>query len=127
MKTERTIYPHRAVWRNAKLIHRAEGGDLEHWQRPFCCMTVFRGEGFSFAQQGVTARGEGIARSPRCTGVEPSRIDTVACAIESHSFSAGRPDEYRGCICKMPIAWTPSVLAASLGVSIPQAVWLTSV
>jgi uncharacterized protein len=74
------------VWRNAKLIHRAEGGDLE-----------------TLAAAVLLHDCVPVAKESRvrldALGWEPSRIDTVACAIESHSFSAGvAPTSIEGCI-----------------------------
>jgi HD superfamily phosphodiesterase len=54
------------VWRNAKLIQREEGGDLEALAAAVLlhdCVQV------AFAQQGVTTSGEGSACSPRSTWV----------------------------------------------------------
>ena len=88
------------VWRNAKLIQRAEGGDLEALAAAVLlhdCVQVakdspLRGKASLLAAKEARVRLEALAW-------EPSRIDTVACAIESHSFSAGvAPTSIEGCI-----------------------------
>jgi uncharacterized protein len=78
------------VWRNAKLIHHEEGGDLEALAAAVLlhdCIQVpkdspLRSKASLLAANEARLRLEAI-------GWEPSRIDTVAGAIESHSFSAG--------------------------------------
>jgi uncharacterized protein len=78
------------VWRNAKLIQREEGGDLEALAAAVLlhdCVQVakdspLRSKASLLAAKEARVRLEALAW-------EPSRIDTVACAIESHSFSAG--------------------------------------
>ena len=112
------------VWRNAKSIHSDEGGDLEALAAAVLlhdCIQVakdspLRSKASLLAAKEARVRLEALAW-------EPSRIDIVASAIESHSFSAGvAPTSIEGCSCKTPIVWTPSVLAASHVVSILQAV-----
>ena len=88
------------VWRNAKLIHREEGGDLEVLAAAVLlhdCVQVakdspLRGKASLLAANEARVRLDAL-------GWEPSRIDTVAYAIESHSFSAGvAPTSIEGCI-----------------------------
>ncbi len=88
------------VWRNAKLIQREEGGDLEALAAAVLlhdCVQVakdspLRSKASLLAAKEARVRLEALAW-------EPSRIDTVACAIESHSFSAGvAPTSIEGCI-----------------------------
>jgi uncharacterized protein len=78
------------VWRNARLIHRDEGGDLEVLAAAVLlhdCVQVAKDSPLR-SQASLLAANEARVRLARL-GWEPSRIDTVACAIESHSFSAG--------------------------------------
>ncbi len=78
------------VWRNAKLIHRDEGGDLEALAAAVLlhdCVQVakdspLRSKASLLAAKEARVRLEALAW-------EPSRIDIVVSAIESHSFSAG--------------------------------------
>jgi uncharacterized protein len=78
------------VWRNVKLIHRDEGGDLEMLAAAVLlhdCVQVakdspLRGKASLLAANESRVRLESL-------GWDPYRIDTVAFAIESHSFSAG--------------------------------------
>jgi uncharacterized protein len=88
------------VWRNAKLIQQQEGGDLEVLAAAVLlhdCVQVpkdspLRGKASLLAANESRLRLESL-------GWEPSRIDTVACAIESHSFSAGvAPTSIEACI-----------------------------
>jgi uncharacterized protein len=88
------------VWRNAKSIHREEGGDLEALAAAVLlhdCVQVpkdspLRSEASLLAANESRVRLEELAW-------EPARIDTVASAIESHSFSAGvAPTSIEGCI-----------------------------
>jgi uncharacterized protein len=78
------------VWRNAKLIQRAEGGDLEALAAAVLlhdCVQLakdspLRSKASLLAANEARVRLEALAW-------QPSRIDIVASAIESHSFSAG--------------------------------------
>jgi uncharacterized protein len=88
------------VWRNAKVIHGEEGGDLEVLAAGVLlhdCVQVakdspLRSKASLLAANEARARLEALAW-------EPSRVDTVANAIESHSFSAGVvPTSIEGCI-----------------------------
>ncbi len=88
------------VWRNARLIQREEGGDLEALAAAVLlhdCIQVakdspLRGKASRLAANEARVRLEALAWDPR-------RIDTVAGAIESHSFSAGvAPTSIEGCI-----------------------------
>ena len=88
------------VWRNAKSIHLEEGGDLE-----VLAAAVVLHDCVKFAKDSpLRSRASLLAANEsriRLTalGWEPSRIDTVASAIESHSFSAGiAPTSIEGCI-----------------------------
>ena len=88
------------VWRNAKLIHRDEGGDLEVLAAAVLlhdCVQVAKDSPLR-SQASLLAANESRVRLA-ALGWEPSRIHTVACAIESHSFSAGvAPTSIEGCI-----------------------------
>jgi uncharacterized protein len=88
------------VWRNAKLIHREEGGELEALAAAVLlhdCVQVakdspLRSKASLLAAKEARVRLEALAW-------EPSRVDIVACAIESHSFSAGvAPTSIEACI-----------------------------
>ena len=88
------------VWRNAKLIQREAGGDLEIVAAAVLlhdCVQVakdspLRSKASLLAANEARLRLESLAW-------EPSRIDTVASAVESHSFSAGIvPTSIEGCI-----------------------------
>lgn len=88
------------VWRNVKLIHGEEGGDLEvlaaavllHDCVPVAKDSPLRSKASLLAANESRVRLEELAWAP-------ARIDTVACAIESHSFSAGvAPTSIEGCI-----------------------------
>jgi uncharacterized protein len=88
------------VWRNAKLIHGEEGGDLEvlaaavllHDCVPVAKDSPLRSKASLLAANESRVRLEELAWAP-------ARIDTVADAIESHSFSAGvPPTSIEGCI-----------------------------
>ena len=88
------------VWRNAKLIQRAEGGDLEVLAAAVLlhdCVQVAKDSPLR-SKASLLAANEARVRL-EALGWEPSRIDTVAYAIESHSFSAGvAPTSIEGCI-----------------------------
>src|ERR1700678_1384665 len=88
------------VWRNAKLIQRAEGGDPEMLAAAVLlhdCVQVAKDSPLR-SKASVLAANESRVRL-EALGWEPRRIDTVACAIESHSFSAGvAPTSIEGCI-----------------------------
>jgi uncharacterized protein len=88
------------VWRNAKLIHRDEGGDLEVLAAAVLlhdCVQVAKDSPLR-SQASLLAANESRVRLA-ALGWAPLRIDTVACAIESHSFSAGlAPTSIEGCI-----------------------------
>ena len=88
------------VWRNAKLIQNDEGGDLEILAAAVLlhdCVQVpkdspLRSQASLLAANASRVRLESLAW-------EPYRIDTVAFAIECHSFSAGIvPTGIEGCI-----------------------------
>src|SRR5271156_460217 len=88
------------VWRNAQLIHREEGGDLEVLAAAVLlhdCVQVAKDSPLR-SRASMLAANEARVRLGALEW-EPSRIDTVACAIESHSFSAGvAPTSIEGCI-----------------------------
>jgi uncharacterized protein len=88
------------VWRNAKLIHGEEGGDLEALAAAVLlhdCIQVAKDSPLR-SQASLLAANEARVRL-QALAWEPSRIDTVARAIESHSFSAGvAPTNIEGCI-----------------------------
>jgi uncharacterized protein len=88
------------VWRNAKLIHQDEGGDLEALAAAVLlhdCVHVAKDSPMR-SKASLLAAIEARVRL-ESLGWEPSRIDTVALAIESHSFSAGvTPTSIEGCI-----------------------------
>ena len=88
------------VWRNGKLIQRAEGGDLEVLAAAVLlhdCVQVAKDSPLR-SKASLLAANEARVRL-EALGWEPSRIDTVAYAIESHSFSAGvAPTSIEGCI-----------------------------
>jgi uncharacterized protein len=88
------------VWRNAKLIQQEEGGDLEVLAAAVLlhdCVQVAKDSPLR-SKASVLAANEARVRL-EALGWEPPRIDTVACAIESHSFSAGvAPTSIEGCI-----------------------------
>jgi uncharacterized protein len=78
------------VWRNAKLIHQGEGGDLELLAAAVVlhdCVQVAKDSPLR-SQASLLAANEARVRLAALAW-EPPRIDTVARAIESHSFSAG--------------------------------------
>jgi uncharacterized protein len=78
------------VWRNVQLIHRDEGGDLEVLAAAVLlhdCVQVGKDSPLR-SKASMLAAKEACVRLA-ALGWEPSRIDTVARAIESHSFSAG--------------------------------------
>jgi uncharacterized protein len=77
------------VWRNAQVIHREEGGDLEVLAAAVLlhdCIQVAKDSPLR-SQASLLAANESRVRLA-AIGWEPSRIDIVASAIESHSFSA---------------------------------------
>jgi uncharacterized protein len=88
------------VWSNAKLIHRDEGGDVEALAAAVLlhdCVQVAKDSPLR-SKASLLAANEARVRL-EALGWEPSRIDTVAYAIESHSFSAGvAPTSIEGCI-----------------------------
>jgi uncharacterized protein len=88
------------VWRNAKLIHREEGGDLEALAAAVLlhdCVPVAKDSPLR-SRASLLAANESRLRLT-AIGWPPSRVDTVARAIESHSFSAGVPPaSIEGCI-----------------------------
>ena len=88
------------VWRNAKLIHREEGGELEVLAAAVLlhdCVQVAKDSPLR-SKASLLAANEARVRLA-ALGWAPSRIDTVSCAIESHSFSAGvPPTSIEGCI-----------------------------
>jgi uncharacterized protein len=88
------------VWRNVQLIHRDEGGDLE-----LLAAAVLLHDSVQVAKDSPLRNKASMlaAKEARvrlaALGWEPSRINTVACAIESHSFSAGiAPSSIEGSI-----------------------------
>jgi uncharacterized protein len=88
------------VWRNAKLIQRDEGGDLEVLAAAVLlhdCVQVAKDSPLR-SKASLLAANESRVRL-EALAWEPSRIDTVARAVESHSFSAGvAPSSIEGCI-----------------------------
>jgi uncharacterized protein len=88
------------VWRNAKVIHREEGGDLEALAAAVLlhdCVQVAKDSPLR-SKASLLAANESRIRL-EALAWKPSRIHTVACAIESHSFSAGiAPTSIEGCI-----------------------------
>jgi uncharacterized protein len=88
------------VWRNAKLIHGEEGGDLEVLAAAVLlhdCIQVAKDSPLR-STASVLAANEARVRL-QALGWGASRIDSVASAIESHSFSAGvAPGSIEGCI-----------------------------
>jgi uncharacterized protein len=88
------------VWRNVKLIHEEEGGDLEALAAAVLlhdCVSVAKDSPLR-SKASLLAANESRVRL-EALAWEPARIDTVACAIESHSFSAGvTPTSIEGCI-----------------------------
>jgi uncharacterized protein len=88
------------VWRNAKLIHREDGGDLEVLAAAVLlhdCVQVAKDSPMR-SRASLLAANESRVRLA-ALGWAPLRIDIVACAIESHSFSAGvKPTSIEGCI-----------------------------
>jgi uncharacterized protein len=77
------------VWRNVQLIHRDEGGDLEVLAAAVLlhdCVEVAKDSPLR-SKASMLAANEARVRLT-ALGWEPSRIETVARAIESHSFSA---------------------------------------
>jgi uncharacterized protein len=88
------------VWSNAKLIHREEGGDVEALAAAVLlhdCVQVAKDSPLR-SKASLLAANEARVRL-EALGWEPSRIDTVVYAIESHSFSAGvAPTSIEGCI-----------------------------
>src|SRR5580700_3612575 len=88
------------VWRNAKLIHSEEGGDLEALAAAVLlhdCVQVAKDSPLR-SKASLLAANEARVRLA-AIGWAPLRIDAVAGAIESHSFSAGvAPTSIEGCI-----------------------------
>src|ERR1700685_691718 len=88
------------VWRNAKVIQREEGGDLEALAAAVLlhdCIQVAKDSPMRSKASQLAAKESRVRLE--ALGWEPSRIDTVASAIESHSFSAGvAPTNIEGCI-----------------------------
>jgi uncharacterized protein len=88
------------VWRNAKSIQLEEGGDLEAVAAAVLlhdCVAVAKDSPLR-SKASLLAANEARGRLT-ALGWESSRIETVACAIESHSFSAGvAPTSIEGCI-----------------------------
>lgn len=78
------------VWRNAKSIQGKEGGDLETLVAAVLlhdCVAVAKDSPLR-SKASLLAANESRVRLA-ALGWDPARIDTVAEAIESHSFSAG--------------------------------------
>jgi uncharacterized protein len=88
------------VWRNAELIQREEGGDLEALAAAVLlhdCVQVAKDSPLR-SKASLLAANESRVRL-QTLGWDPSRIDAVVRAIESHSFSAGvAPASIEGCI-----------------------------
>jgi uncharacterized protein len=88
------------VWRNTRMIHAEEGGDLEILAAAVLlhdCVSVAKDSPLR-SQASLLAAKEARVRLA-ALGWEAARIDTVACAVESHSFSAGvAPTSLEGCI-----------------------------
>jgi uncharacterized protein len=88
------------VWRNAKFIHRDEGGDLEVLAAAVLlhdCVQVAKDSPLRSGASLLAANESRLRLA--ALGWAPSRIDIVARAIESHSFTAGvPPTSVEGCI-----------------------------
>jgi uncharacterized protein len=88
------------VWCNTKLIHGEEGGDLEILVAAVLlhdCVQVAKDSPLQSYASLLAAKESRVRLE--ALGWDSSRIDTVACAIESHSFSAGvAPTSLEGCI-----------------------------
>src|ERR1700691_4998799 len=75
------------VWRNAKLIQREEGGDLEVLAAAVLlhdCVSVAKDSPLR-SKASLLAANESRVRL-QALAWNPARIDTVARAVESHSF-----------------------------------------
>jgi uncharacterized protein len=111
------------VWHNVRLIHRDEGGDLEVLAAAVLlhdCVQVAKDSSLR-SKASMLAANEARVRLT-ALGWEPSRIETVARAIESHSFSAGvAPASIEGCI--LQDADRLDAIGALRDVSTPRAVW----
>jgi uncharacterized protein len=88
------------VWRNTKLIQAEEGGDLEMLAAAVLlhdCVAVAKDSPLRSQASRLAAKESRLRLA--ALGWEPARIDTVAGAVESHSFSAGvPPTSLEGCI-----------------------------
>jgi uncharacterized protein len=88
------------VWHSAKVIHREEGGDLEALAAAVLlhdCVQVAKDSPLR-SKASLLAANESRVRL-EALAWKPDRIDIVACAIASHSFSAGIvPTSIEGCI-----------------------------
>jgi uncharacterized protein len=88
------------VWRNAKSLHAEEGGDLEILAAAVMlhdCVSVAKDSPLRSQASRLAADESRVLLA--ALGWAPARIDTVAGAIESHSFSAGvPPTSLEGCI-----------------------------
>jgi uncharacterized protein len=88
------------VWRNTKNLHAEEGGDLEILAAAVLlhdCVSVAKDSPLRSQASRLAAKESRIRLA--ALGWELSRIDIVASAIESHSFSAGvPPTSLEGCI-----------------------------
>ena len=88
------------VWNNAKIIQANEGGDLE-----LLAAAVLLHDCVQVPKDSPNRSGASMLAAQRARevlaklGWNPSRIEVVAMAIESHSFSAGMaPTSQEGCI-----------------------------
>jgi uncharacterized protein len=88
------------VWRNTRLIHAEEGGDLEILAAAVLlhdCVSVAKDSPMRSQASRLAAKESRVRLT--ALGWEPARIDIVAGAVESHSFSAGvPPTSLEGCI-----------------------------
>jgi uncharacterized protein len=88
------------VWRNAKAIQSEEGGDLEILAASVLlhdCIQVPRNSPLRNSASRLAAAEARTALG--ALGWESSRVQVVANAVESHSFSAGiAPSSLEGCI-----------------------------
>jgi uncharacterized protein len=88
------------VWNNTKLIHAEEGGDLEILAAAVLlhdCVSVAKDSPLRSQASRMAAEQARVRLG--ALGWVPARIDIVANAIESHSFSAGiPPTTLEGCI-----------------------------
>ena len=112
------------VWRNAKLIHREEGGDLEVLAAAVLlhdCVQVAKDSPLR-SRASLLAANESRVRLA-ALGWAPLRIDTLHAQSKVIASRLGyRRRVSRAAFCKMPIAWTLSGLAALRDASTLRAV-----